>query len=457
MKLYNTLTNSIETFKPINENKVLMYVCGPTVYNYIHIGNTRPLVVFDVLARYLKHTGYDVKYVQNFTDIDDKIIKRANDENISCEEVTTKYISAFMQDTKNLNLLDDIIRPKVTDNVDEIILMISNLLNKGYAYEKNGDVIFSVDKYMNYGKLSKQKLENLNAGNRVEVNTDKKNPFDFVLWKKKKDNEPSYNSPFGEGRPGWHIECSALIKKYLASNIDIHAGGQDLIFPHHENEIAQSICESEDNINFVNYWLHNGYVTLNNEKMSKSTGNFMLLRDVLNDFSGNVIRYFILSSHYRKSLNFNATDLEVAKKTLTRISNTLYKYMDTKTYPINNEIENIVIDFEKEFCDAIEDDINTPKAFASIAKCIKKINSINSDDNKYNLISAYNKIRYLLEDILGIKLISQVKNDSQDKMSKLIDILIEIRNDARENKNYKLADKIRDELKKLDINLHDTK
>lgn len=457
MKLYNTLTNSIETFKPINENKVLMYVCGPTVYNYIHIGNTRPLVVFDVLARYLKHTGYDVKYVQNFTDIDDKIIKRANDENISCEEVTTKYISAFMQDTKNLNLLDDIIRPKVTDNVDEIILMISNLLNKGYAYEKNGDVIFSVDKYMNYGKLSKQKLENLNAGNRVEVNTDKKNPFDFVLWKKKKDNEPSYNSPFGEGRPGWHIECSALIKKYLASNIDIHAGGQDLIFPHHENEIAQSICESEDNINFVNYWLHNGYVTLNNEKMSKSTGNFMLLRDVLNDFSGNVIRYFILSSYYRKSLNFNATDLEVAKKTLTKISNTLYKYMDTKTYPINNEIENIVIDFEKEFCDAIEDDINTPKAFASIAKCIKKINSIISDDNKYNLISSYNKIRYLLEDILGIKLISQVKNDSQDKMSKLIDILIEIRNDARENKNYKLADKIRDELKKLDINLHDTK
>lgn len=457
MKLYNTLTNSIETFKPINENKVLMYVCGPTVYNYIHIGNTRPLVVFDVLARYLKHTGYDVKYVQNFTDIDDKIIKRANDENISCEEVTTKYISAFMQDTKNLNLLDDIIRPKVTDNVDEIILMISNLLNKGYAYEKNGDVIFSVDKYMNYGKLSKQKLENLNAGNRVEVNTDKKNPFDFVLWKKKKDNEPSYNSPFGEGRPGWHIECSALIKKYLASNIDIHAGGQDLIFPHHENEIAQSICESEDNINFVNYWLHNGYVTLNNEKMSKSTGNFMLLRDVLNDFSGNVIRYFILSSHYRKSLNFNSTDLEVAKKTLTKISNTLYKYMDTKTYPINNQIENIVIDFEKEFCDAIEDDINTPKAFASIAKCIKKINSIISDDNKYNLISAYNKIRYLLEDILGIKLISQVKNDNQDKMSKLIDILIEIRNDARENKNYKLADKIRDELKKLDINLHDTK
>ena len=457
MKLYNTLTNSIETFKPINDNEVLMYVCGPTVYNYIHIGNTRPLVVFDVLARYLKHIGYKVKYVQNFTDIDDKIIKRANDENISCEALTSKYIDAFIQDTKNLNLLDDIIRPKVTDNIDEIINMISKLLNKGYAYEKNGDVIFSVDKYIQYGKLSKQKLENLSVGNRVELNTYKKNPFDFVLWKNKKNNEPSYSSPFGEGRPGWHIECSAIIKKYLANNIDIHAGGQDLIFPHHENEIAQSICENDNKINFVNYWLHNGYVTLNNEKMSKSTGNFMLLRDVLNDFSGNAIRYFILSSHYRKNLNFNSIDLEVAKKTLTKISNTLYKYMNTNSYPINNEIENIVIDFEKEFCYAIEDDINTPKAFASIAKCIKKINSLISNDNKYNLISAYSKIRYFIEDILGIKLISQIKNDNQDKMSKLIDILIKIRNEARENKDYKLADKIRDELKKIDINLNDTK
>lgn len=455
MKLYNTLTNSIEEFKSINKNEVLLYVCGPTVYNYIHIGNTRPLVVFDVLSRYMKSLGYKVKYVQNFTDIDDKIIKKANEENTTCDVITDKYIDAFMEDTKHLNLLKDIIRPKVTQNIPEIIEMINKLISYGYAYEKNGDVIFSVDKYENYGKLSKQKLENLHAGNRIEINDDKNNPLDFVLWKKKKENEPYFNSPFSEGRPGWHIECSALIKKYLGDNIDIHAGGQDLIFPHHENEIAQSICSNKETTNFVNYWLHNGYVTLNNEKMSKSTGNFMLLRDVLKNFSGNIIRYFILSSHYRKNLNFNLTDLQVAKKTLEKISSTLEKYKKTSEFSKNENIISIVNEFKTEFSSALEDDINTPKAFAAIAKCIKKINPFINSDTKFNLTYAYDEIKFALVDILGVKLIEQdIKNNMENELLK---ILINIRNEARANKNYELSDRIRDELLKLNISVNDKK
>lgn len=457
MNLYNTLTNKVEEFKPINENEVLMYVCGPTVYNYIHIGNTRPLVVFDVLARYLKSLGYNVKYVQNFTDIDDKIINKANEENKTCNEVSSKYIKAFMEDTSKLNLLSDIIRPKVTDNIDEIIKMINKLIEYGYAYEKNGDIIFSVDAFKDYGKLSKQKLENLNAGNRVEINMDKKNPLDFVLWKKKKDKEPYYSSPFSEGRPGWHIECSALIKRYLGDNIDIHAGGQDLIFPHHENEMAQSICSNRESTKFVNYWLHNGYVTLNNEKMSKSTGNFMLLRDVLKDFSGNVIRYFILSSHYRKSLNFNETDLQVAKKTLEKISNTLEKYEKTSNFNEKNDIDLIVEEFKEEFKAALDDDINTPKALAAISKCLKKVNSfINSNEINVNLVAVYNEIKYSLVEILGIELMSK-SNFENNREKELLQILINIRNEARINKNYELADKIRNELLKLNISVSDKK
>ncbi|WP_068267607.1 cysteine--tRNA ligase [Caviibacter abscessus] len=456
MKLYNTLTNKIEEFNSINKNEVLMYVCGPTVYNYIHIGNTRPLVVFDVLARYLKSLGYNVRYVQNFTDIDDKIIKRSNEENESCDFITEKYIKAFMEDTSKLNLLKDIIRPKVTDNIDEIIIMINKLIEYGYAYEKNGDIIFSVDKFSSYGKLSKQKLENLNAGNRVEINKDKNNPFDFVLWKRKKENEPYYNSPFSEGRPGWHIECSALIKKYLGDNIDIHAGGQDLIFPHHENEIAQSICSNKEKTTFVNYWLHNGYVTLNNEKMSKSTGNFLLLRDVLKNFSGNVIRYFILSSHYRKNLNFNETDLQVAKKTLEKISKTLYKYSKTSEFNKNETIEIIVNEFKNDFKEALDDDMNTPKAFAAISKCLKKVNSFISSNLDCNLISVYDAVRYHLVDILGIELIIEDKAVNSME-SELLQILINLRNEARNNKNYELADKIRDELLKLNISISDKK
>ncbi|WP_067141964.1 cysteine--tRNA ligase [Oceanivirga salmonicida] len=460
MKLYNTLTNKLEEFIPIDKNMVKMYVCGPTVYNYIHIGNTRPIVVFDVLARYLKYTGYNVKYVQNFTDIDDKIIKKANEDSISIEKVTTKYINAFMEDTSKLNLLDDIIRPKVTDNMNEIIQMIQKLIDNGYAYQKDKDVLFSISKFKDYGKLSNQKLDELNSGVRIEVDNNKENVFDFVLWKAQKENEPYYESPFGHGRPGWHIECSAMIKKYLGDNIDIHAGGQDLIFPHHENERAQSICEMNEKSFFVKYWLHNAYVTLNSEKMSKSTGNFMLLREALEKFDGNVIRYFILTSHYRKSQNFSIDELENSKKTLNNINKNLIKFSEYKgdnhciDIENDNELSNIIKEFEKEFINALEDDLNTPKALSTISIAINKTNKLLNKDSglNYNLMAI--TIKKYLEEILGVKMLEKEVDDNTEK---IVEILLNVRDKLRETKNYELSDYIRDELNKLNININDKK
>ena len=319
MRIYNTLTNSIEELKTIEEKKLKLYVCGPTVYNYIHIGNVRPLVVFDILARYFEYKDFEVNYVQNFTDIDDKIIKRANEEGITEEEVTKKYIEAFHEDTSKLNLLKNINRPKVTENIPEIIDIIQKLIDNGYAYSINGDVFFDVLKYEKYGQLSNQKLDELELGSRVEIMEAKKNPMDFALWKNKKEGEPYWESPWGNGRPGWHIECSAMAHKYLGESFDIHGGGQDLIFPHHENEIAQSRCAY--NGEFAKYWMHNGYVQLNGEKMSKSTGNFFLLREIEEKFSGAVIRLFIASNHYRKPMNFSFEEMENTKKTLENITN----------------------------------------------------------------------------------------------------------------------------------------
>ena len=288
MKLYNTMTNKIEEFKTIEENKVKMYVCGPTVYNYIHLGNARPIVVFDTLARYFKHKGMEVEFVQNFTDVDDKIINKSMEEGTSASEVSEKYIKYFFEDISKLNILESVKRPKVTENMAEIIEIIQKLIDNGFAYEKDGDVYFEVKKYKDYGKLSNQKIEELELGARIDVSEIKKNPMDFALWKKKKDGEPFWESPWGQGRPGWHIECSAMAKKYLGDTFDIHGGGQDLIFPHHENEIAQSKCAYHGN--FANYWLHNGFIQINGDKMSKSLGNFFLLREILEKFSGNVVR-----------------------------------------------------------------------------------------------------------------------------------------------------------------------
>lgn len=453
MKLYNTLTNKLEDFVPIEQNKVKMYVCGPTVYNYIHIGNARPIIVFDVLARIFKYKGYTLQYVQNFTDIDDKIIKKANEEGKTCDEISEKYIEAFLEDIKEMNVIPEIIRPRVTENLDEIKQLISNLLKKGYAYKKGEDVIFSINKYNDYGKLSNQDLNSLTNGVRIEVDEKKDNPNDFVLWKGRKANEPYYESDFGLGRPGWHIECSAMIHKYLGNNIDIHAGGQDLIFPHHENERAQSNCGYDVNNEFVNYWLHNSYITINSEKMSKSLGNFKLLRDILKSYNGNVIRHFILTCHYRKNLNFSTEDLEVSKKTLEKISKSMSTFKMLNKGKEDEALEAILKEFKTNFILALEADINTPKALACVSILIKKVNKLLATKES-NVERVYFEIKDKMENILGIKLNEdKIENDK----NKILEILLNIREKLRQQKNYELADKIREELAILGIDISDKK
>lgn len=453
MKLYNTLTNKLEDFVPIEQNKVKMYVCGPTVYNYIHIGNARPIIVFDVLARIFKYKGYTLQYVQNFTDIDDKIIKKANEEGKTCDEISEKYIEAFLEDIKEINVIPEIIRPRVTENLDEIKKLINNLLKKGYAYKKGEDVIFSINKYNDYGKLSNQDLNSLTNGVRIEVDEKKDNPNDFVLWKGRKANEPYYESDFGLGRPGWHIECSAMIHKYLGNNIDIHAGGQDLIFPHHENERAQSNCGYDVNNEFVNYWLHNSYITINSEKMSKSLGNFKLLRDILKSYNGNVIRHFILTCHYRKNLNFSTEDLEVSKKTLEKISKSISTFKMLNKGKEDEALEAILKEFKTNFILALEDDINTPKALACVSILIKKVNKLLTTKES-NVERVYFEIKDKMENILGIKLNEdKIENDK----NKILEILLNIREKLRQQKNYELADKIREELAILGIDISDKK
>ena len=480
MKLYNTMSNKIEEFEPIEAGKVKMYVCGPTVYNYIHLGNARPIVVFDVLARYFKYRGYDVTYVQNFTDVDDKIIKRANEEGISSQEVSEKYIQGFFEDIEPLNILKDIKRPKVTENMSEIIETIKELIKNGYAYEIEGNVFFDVKKYEDYGKLSNQKIDELEIGARVDVMEMKNDPLDFALWKKKKDGEPYWDSPWGQGRPGWHIECSAMSKKYLGNSFDIHGGGQDLIFPHHENEIAQSKCAYHGH--FAKYWLHNGFIQVNGDKMSKSTGNFFLLREILGKFLGNVIRLFILSTHYRKPVNFSFEDIETTKKTLQNITSSMKRFekmteilsngnaekiisdfsassnvdndIDNKTVP--NEINEIIKifkekikDFDIKFIGAMDEDMNTPQALATIFDQIRETNrfsdiieKMSEDERKNNSELLYNalelshrNLKTKIEDVLGVLLVDGQSNDNEGLSKNLIEFLLKIRAEARKEKN----------------------
>ncbi|MGB4842614.1 MAG: cysteine--tRNA ligase, partial [Leptotrichiaceae bacterium] len=404
MRIYNTLTNSIEELKTIEEKKLKLYVCGPTVYNYIHIGNVRPLVVFDILARYFEYKDFEVNYVQNFTDIDDKIIKRANEEGITEEEVTKKYIEAFHEDTSKLNLLKNINRPKVTENIPEIIDIIQKLIDKGYAYSINGDVFFDVLKYEKYGQLSNQKLDELELGSRVEIMEAKKNPMDFALWKNKKEGEPYWESPWGNGRPGWHIECSAMAHKYLGESFDIHGGGQDLIFPHHENEIAQSRCAY--NGEFAKYWMHNGYVQLNGEKMSKSTGNFFLLREIEEKFSGAVIRLFIASNHYRKPMNFSFEEMENTKKTLENITNSMLRISSNQAEQeivTDHEFIDMITKFDEKFEYAMEDDLNTPMALATIFDQIRETNKyIDNNGKSLGVKASYTSLKKKLIDVIGI-------------------------------------------------------
>lgn len=451
MKIYNSLTNSLENFNSIEKNKVGIYVCGPTVYNYIHIGNSRPIIVFDVLARYLKSIGYEVKFVQNFTDIDDKIIKKSIEENISFKDITEKYISAFLEDISKLNVIEGIIRPRVSENIPEIIEMIKNLIDNSYAYELNGDVLFDVHKYKNYGQLSNRTL----SDTENEENINKRNVEDFVLWKKKKEGEPFWNSPWSEGRPGWHIECSAMSEKYLGNNFDIHCGGLDLIFPHHENEIAQSICSHCEKTSFANYWMHNGFVEINGEKMSKSIGNFITLHDILEKYDGNVLRFFMLTSHYRKPINFSYENIDIAKKTLTSIEDTLYRYESlSNTNDSNKELLELLNKFNDKFMYSLDEDLNTPGAISSIHEHIREINKLILDKGYIELKNIVDNLKDKLINILGVELNMGKNNEIEEQ---LIDLLNRIREDARTNKNYELSDFIRDELLKIGIKTSDRK
>ena len=480
MRFYNTMSNKIEEFETIEKGKVKMYVCGPTVYNYIHLGNARPIIVFDTLARYFKYRGYDVTYIQNFTDVDDKIIKRANEEGISVKEVTEKYIKGFFEDIEPLNISDDIVRPKVTENMLEIIEIIKKLIDEGFAYEKDGNVFFEVKKFEEYGNLSNQKIDELEIGARVDIMEEKNNPLDFALWKRKKEGEPYWESPWGQGRPGWHIECSAMAKKYLGDTFDIHGGGQDLVFPHHENEIAQSRCAYHGN--FANYWLHNGFIQVNGDKMSKSLGNFFLLREILGKFPGNVVRLFILGTHYRKPINFSMDNMEDSRKTLKNIitsmnnfSEIIGKFSDKGSHEgevsdntgnnSTNEFKEKVNELDKKFMEAMDEDMNTPQALAVIFDQIKETKkfsvNVSSGEEAGALNYSYNSLGKKLEEVLGIELVLEEENKNfknNDKLTgNLIELLIKLRADARKEKNFKLSDEIRDNLKELGIEIQDNK
>ena len=480
MRFYNTMSNKIEEFETIEKGKVKMYVCGPTVYNYIHLGNARPIIVFDTLARYFKYRGYDVTYIQNFTDVDDKIIKRANEEGISVKEVTEKYIKGFFEDIEPLNISDDIVRPKVTENMPEIIEIIKKLIDEGFAYEKDGNVFFEVKKFEEYGNLSNQKIDELEIGARVDIMEEKNNPLDFALWKRKKEGEPYWDSPWGQGRPGWHIECSAMAKKYLGDTFDIHGGGQDLVFPHHENEIAQSRCAYHGN--FANYWLHNGFIQVNGDKMSKSLGNFFLLREILGKFPGNVVRLFILGTHYRKPINFSMDNMEDSRKTLKNIVTSMNNFSeiiekfsgkgshegevsDNTGNNSTNEFKEKVNELDKKFMEAMDEDMNTPQALAVIFDQIKETKkfsvNISNGEEAEALNYSYNSLRKKLEEVLGIMLFMEDENKNfknNDKLTgNLIELLIKLRADARKEKNFKLSDEIRDSLKELGIEIQDNK
>lgn len=480
MRFYNTMSNKIEEFETIEKEKVKMYVCGPTVYNYIHLGNARPIIVFDTLARYFKYRGYDVTYIQNFTDVDDKIIKRSNEEGISVKEVTEKYIKGFFEDIEPLNISDDIVRPKVTENMPEIIEIIKKLIDEDFAYEKDGNVFFEVKKFEEYGSLSNQKIDELEIGARVDIMEEKNNPLDFALWKRKKEGEPYWDSPWGQGRPGWHIECSAMAKKYLGDTFDIHGGGQDLVFPHHENEIAQSRCAYHGN--FANYWLHNGFIQVNGDKMSKSLGNFFLLREILGKFPGNVVRLFILGTHYRKPINFSMDNMEDSRKTLKNIVTSMNNFSeiiekfsgkgshegevsDNTGNNSTNEFKEKVNELDKKFMEAMDEDMNTPQALAVIFDQIKETKkfsvNISNGEEAEALNYSYNSLRKKLEEVLGIMLFMEDENKNfknNDKLTgNLIELLIKLRADARKEKNFKLSDEIRDNLKELGIEIQDNK
>ena len=464
MKVYNTVTRKKEEFVPLEDNKVKMYVCGPTVYNLIHIGNARPMICFDTVRRYLEYKGYDVNYVSNFTDVDDKIIKKANEEGVSAEEISTRYIAECKKDMAGMNIKPATTHPLATQEIPGMIDMIQTLIDRGYAYEKNGTVYYRTRKFEGYGKLSKKNIDELEAGHRddahqlkVSGEDEKEDPLDFVLWKPKKEGEPYWESPWSQGRPGWHIECSVMSKKYLADEIDIHAGGEDLIFPHHENEIAQS--EAANGVPFSKYWMHNAFLNIDNKKMSKSLGNFFTVREISEEYDLQVLRFFMLNAHYRNPINFSRELMESAKNSLDRIITSV----DNLKHLIANgrqgdmtEEEKELLDKTKEFYDkfdaAMDDDFNTADAISAVFELVKYVNSNSSSDNTTAYLTALKEKITTLTDVLGL-----IVDKKEEMLDSEIDELIARRQQARKDKNFALADQIRDELLSKGIILEDTR
>lgn len=464
MRIYNTFTRKKEDFIPQEENKIRMYVCGPTVYDYMHIGNARPLVVFDTFRRFQKYLGKEVKYVVNFTDVDDKIINKAIEQNITTKEVTDKYIKAYMEDARDLNLdEDDTIHPKATETMDEIIEFVNDLVEMGAAYESEGDVYFDISKAKDYGKLSGKNIEDLQAGasNRLddEERKKKKNPMDFTLWKRvKKEGEPAWDSPWGPGRPGWHIECSAMNKKFLGDTIDIHAGGEDLEFPHHENEIAQS--ETHSGKKFAKYWMHNGMIQVDGTKMSKSLGNFFTLHDIKKEYDLMVVRFWLLSAGYRLPINFTREIIEQAKASLDRLNNAKFR-MDELLAKASGSLKDEekaelskLEDFEKRFVEVMSDDLNTPDALTVLFDIAKFANTKLDENSSKQMVEEVLNLFLRLEAVLGLE---NRKKSADDLDVEKIEAMVKERSEAKKNKDYAKADQIRDELLQMGVTVKDTR
>ncbi|MCI2062838.1 MAG: cysteine--tRNA ligase [Eubacteriaceae bacterium] len=457
MKIYNTMDRKKEEFVTQTPGEVKMYVCGPTVYNFFHIGNARPLVVFDTMRKYLEYRGDKVTYVQNFTDVDDKIINRSREEGISAPEVSEKYIKEYFNDAQALNVRKADVHPRVSQTMDDIIQFVQDLIDKGYAYEVDGDVYYRARKFEGYGKLSGQNIDDLESGARIMIEEKKEDPLDFALWKKRKEpDEIAWESPWGMGRPGWHIECSTMSRKYLGDTIDLHAGGQDLMFPHHENEIAQS--EAHNGCTFSKYWMHNAYITVNNEKMSKSKGNFFTVRDIREQgYDGETIRYFLLSGHYRSPINFSEELMEQSKQSLARMQNAklnLEHLIETEEGTMTDEEKKTLEGFDKyrqQFNEAMDDDLNTADAISAVFELITAINTAVIDGCSKEFAEKSLACMQVLCDVLGL-LQQENDNSVDDEIQKLVDE----RQEARKNKDFARADEIRDELKAQGITLKDT-
>ncbi len=460
MKLYNTMSKKKEEFIPLEPNKVRMYVCGPTVYNFIHIGNARPMIVFDTVRRYFEYKGYDVNFVSNFTDVDDKIIKKALEEGVSADEISNRYIEECKKDMEGMNVRPATVHPLATQEIGGMIEMIRTLIDKGFAYEKNGTVYYRTRKFAEYGKLSHKNLDDLRSGNRsllVTGEDEKEDPLDFVLWKPKKEGEPAWESPWSEGRPGWHIECSEMSKKYLGEQIDIHAGGEDLIFPHHENEIAQS--EAANGKEFSKYWLHNGFLNIDNRKMSKSLGNFFTVREISEKYDLQVLRFFMLSAHYRSPLNFSGELMESAKNGLERIvtaaDHLRFLIQNAQTMPLQeSEKENFekIQEYAESFENAMDDDFNTADAAAAVFELVKHANTTAGGESSKEYLQGLLDMLVKLTDVLGI-----IVEKKEELLDADIEALIAERQAARKEKNFARADEIRDELLERGIILKDTR